>query len=479
MMMSKPLNGLGIDLLPTRTVVPFHALLTAVVEAELHPARCRVILEQAFRADPALERYFDLAELDAGGPVATAALLFDYPPAPAWSWAIHQRGPGTRKLTISPSSVEGVAEIVRAHRGAADREEFLAGLADLDEVLRDDLRRGAEPVRTFGSWPAPRRAGIYRREHASVALHSGTSCLLTDPMSLSFQWTTNGGASPAEAEDWSPDAILVTHTHDDHWHLPSVLWHANRDAPVVVPRIPRANLLASQDLAASLQLADQTCIAPSWDAVLRFGDFEVDVLPFFGEQPSVATAWLSPELRNWGSCYRVTCPAFSVVVLADSGVDPDGSMVEVLAESLAKRGPATAILATSGAFAEIFNWGLPHYIWTFPFSFLQSAFADYRDARLGSTTLGVEGIAEACDAVQARHYLPYANGFTGLGRDPVSPESGQHPEGAMLSELRELLATRGSRTEIVDWRPGDSVHLDGGELSITRCRPADDPGGDS
>jgi len=475
--MSKPLYGLGVDLVPTLTVVPFRALLTAMVEAELHPARCRGILEQAFRGDPALEECFDLAELDAGGPVATAALLFRYPPAPKWSWTTHQRGPGSRKLPISASSVEGVAEIVRAHRRAIDREEFLAGLGDLDEVLWDDLSRAAESAPTHGTWPAPREAGIYRREHASVALHSGSACLLTDPTSLSFQWTTNGGASPAEAEDWSPDAVLVTHTHDDHWHLPSVLWHANGDAPVVVPRVPRTNLLANEDLAASLQLADQTCVAPSWDAVLRFADFEVDVLPFFGEQPSVSTAWLSPELRNWGSCYRVTCPAFSVVVLAESGVDPDGSMVEVLAESLAKRGPATAILATTAAFGEIFNWGLPHYIWTFPFSVLQRTFADYRESRLGSITLGVRGIAEACDAVQARYYLPYSNGFTGLGRDPVSPESGQHTERHLLGQVRELLAARGSRTEVVDWRPGDSVHFDGGEVTVARCQAAGDPGG--
>jgi L-ascorbate metabolism protein UlaG (beta-lactamase superfamily) len=456
--------GLGFELLgDDRHPIPFQDLLAGLLAAELEPRRCRAFLENQLRAHPFLERCFDLAELEGGGAVGSEALLFDYPAARRWRWTIHRAGVRL-DLGVSWTALEGIAEIVRAHRQAESGEEWASSLADLDDRI---LARLVEerPAPDHGRWPLPERPGLYRREHASLAIRSGESTLLTDPTTLSHQWTTNGGASPAESGPWSADAVLVSHTHEDHWHLPSVLWHAERTVPVIVPRVPRANLLASEAPAATLQLADQSGLVPTWGSVIPVGDLTVEVLPFYGEQPAVSTPWLSPALRNWGSCFRVNGAGFSVFVLADSGADPEGSMLDVLRDSVARHGPATALLSTTGGFPEVFNRGLAHYVWAFPFSVLQEKFA--ARSTLASCTLGLPGIVEACEAAQARYYLPYANGFLGLGEDPVL---GEGSERAALAELRDRLAGCGSRTRVIDWRPGDSVHFEGDRVRLCDSR---------
>jgi hypothetical protein len=61
--------------------------------------------------------------------------------------------------------------------------------------------------------------------------------------------------------------------------------------------------------------------------------------------------------------------------------------------------------------------------------------------------------------------LPYAHGFGGLGRDPVSTKSGI-TEKALLADVTKALKAQGGATTILSWKPGDAALLSGRDLQI-------------
>src|SRR4029077_1670492 len=128
----------------------------------------------------------------------------------------------------------------------------------------------------------------------------------------------------------------------------------------------------------------------------------------YGEQPTRTDAVLPADLRNWGSCYRVETPELSVLVLADSGVDPSGSVVTAIERSVAERGPVDCVASCALPFPEVVNSGLPDYAFVVPFDLLANALANPNPP---SMTAGPDGVADACVAARARWYLPYAHGF--------------------------------------------------------------------
>src|SRR5262249_45019335 len=147
-------------------------------------------------------------------------------------------------------------------------------------------------------------------------------------------WTTNFGRSPGERVHLAVDGVFITHLHGDHWSLPSIMRSAPAaDTPVVVPRVPAPSLLTTQDPIHSLRLTGQRVESRAWSSKVTVGDIEVDVLPFYGEQPVRDAPGLESPLRNWGNCYRFNAPEFSLLILVDSGVDWGGTMVEVIRRS--------------------------------------------------------------------------------------------------------------------------------------------------
>jgi hypothetical protein len=173
------------------------------------------------------------------------------------------------------------------------------------------------------------------------------------------------------------------------------------------------------------------------------GDIRVDALPFYGEQPTRTADLLPRELRNWGSCYRVETPEFSVLVLADSGIDSTGSMIPVIERIAARRGPVDCVASCALPFAEAVNPGLPEFALVLPFEFLAAAFA--KPTR-PSVTGGPHGAADACVAARARWFLPYAHGFDGLASSSKD---------AIVEDVASALAARRAATSVVRWNPGD------------------------
>jgi hypothetical protein len=445
-----------IGLQPISPAIPAHELLQRWLAAGLDRSRCARILEEVARQH-GLEEAFSPDAVLAGERFVGDRLLFDLFAGPSdWEWIIG--APRQRRLAteIDAADVELAAQLVRLAAGAASREQFLdraADLADPDilEIVAETIGRSPQN----GTWPAPEVTGIHRREHASLLLVSGATRLLTDPQALTASWTTHA-AYPADVAPLRADAVAITHQHDDHWHLPSILAALAPDAPVVVPRVPRPNLLTRESMQVSLALAGQHVVAPAWGSRLTIGDLTLTVLPFFGEQPTVDAPGAPAGVRNWGNCYRVDCADWSVLVLADAGADPEGSMVDVVARSAAEHGPVDALLCCSIAFPEGLNQGLPAYLLTLPFARLEAIHATTAKK---SITSGPAGTAALCQAAGARYYLPYAHGFAGLLRDPG------HEEGHCAAVAAEL-ARASARTEVVRWRPGDVATFARGQLRI-------------
>lgn len=463
-------------LVPVVPEVPSWELLRAWRAVEFEPRRCRTILEETIERDRLDAGLFDLAALDAGGPVLTEAALFPF----VERWRLVLRAAGSRLSTsFAAADLPLVAallrDLVRPGEDAARFRERWADVLGADAVAR--LSGGAAAVPAdAGRWPAVDRPGLYRREHASLLLRSARATVLVDPIGLSSGLMPSLRLLPAEGGTGPLDAVLITHSHGDHWQLPSILRHdPSGQVPVVVPRVPRPSLICPEALDQVLSLAGQRQECREWWSTYGVGDLEVDVLPFYGEQPTRDAPGGDPRVRNWGNCYRVNAPGWSALILVDSGRDPQGDMVDVIERSVRERGPVDVVLSCLREFRAPFMPGLASYWVALPFAQLAELHRAHRAGELPSVTGGTRGAAAACVAARASYYLPYAHGFEGVGA-PIAgnPFSGA-PEAALLDDLDRDLRAAGASTRIVRWNPGDVACPTDGRLDLLRAPPGHVP----
>lgn len=458
----------SVVLRPVEPPVPFGLLLSQWREADFAPGECRRALEQLIEQRNIPTHLFCPAEIERGGRPATEALLFDFfSPAREWICLVQaeRTSPQRVGVRLPTSGVPGIARLLGAVGRSRDSDALRdAAGPDVLPNLVSVLCGGVEPASApapHGTWARIDAPGIYRREHASVVIRSRTTTLLVDPQGLNAGESSNGARYPAEQETLDVDAIVITHHHNDHWHLPSILAAAGeRRPPVIVPVTPRPNLLTSEEFRASIERIGLSAIAMAWGTTTRVGDIDIDVLPFFGEQPTRTAPGPVDGLRSWGNCYRFTTPEQSALLLVDSGVDPSGSMLDVVRQSVVERGPVDVVLSNCSVFPEVVNPGLAHYALALPFERVRSAFLGQRAGRIDSMTLGEAGVAEACAAARARYFLPYAHMFAGIGIDV---------DGAALDRVRRELARLGAPTEAVAWNPGDVARIAEGRLWIERA----------
>jgi hypothetical protein len=436
------------SLVPKPPPVPFREILRAWAALSFRPTDCRIALERIMKDRNVPEGLLDPSAITQGGRPATDELLVGWQSRKhSWIWGIETPA-GEQLFEVPAEAVASIANLIRVARDATTLKAFFATAFELGHD-RDIVELFASSFGTKGrvrAWPSCTAPGLYRREHASVLIKTQDTLIVTDPQSLSSEWTTNYGAYPSE-RTLQCGHVLITHSHTDHWHMPSTIRWA-RDT-VIVPRVKRPNLL-SDDLHALLSLADQVVIAPEWRAAVEIGDVKLDVLPFFGEQPT-RTAALPCGVRNWGNCYRLTTREWSAVILADSGTDAEGTMSQVIKDSVEAQGPVDFVLSCCYEFPEVINEGLPHYLFTLPFEELSG----YLNTR-ASITAGPSGVADVCDAAQARWFLPYAHGFHGVGKPAPSLGGGMSETVALAALERELTARRVA-TKILRWNPGDHL----------------------
>ena len=395
---------------PSEIFIPCSEILGRWSAADFDRRACKEALARVIEERRLPAYLFSPEEIDHGGMAATPALLFDIHARPRdWFWwFLGVPGQKAFACEIAADGAAGPAEVLRT-AAKVDRIEALAEILDLEDLsplMSEAFRAAYQDDAPFGVWRAPRAPGLYRREHASLVIRSSTTTILTDPQALTMAWTTAHGRYPAQREAFSPDAIALTHGHDDHWSLASALAAAgSRETPILVPQVPRVNLLCPEDFSATLGAVGQRALAPGWGDMATVGDIEIEVLPFYGEQPTRQAPGCDPALRNWGNCYRFDCPEFSALILVDSGVDPAGNAIDAIARSVAKRGPIDIVLSCCHGFPEGINTGLAHYALALPFSRLEEIHRQSRKGHREMMTLGPSGVAEACRAAGARYFL--------------------------------------------------------------------------
>ena len=432
--------------------IDFGLILRLWMKADFSSAKCRDILQQLIEENSWDKEFFRLRGFSDGGMVVSSKRLFSKHFVWRFAWTDSQKN--TPAIMI-PN--EEAPEFISTLRDSSQpRKRTEEGRTGLDVFLQGLPRAG----RVLEA-PPKSKPGIFRREHACVQINSGRATILVDPVPILSSAVT-GKASILGGRGKRPDAILITHSHDDHWDLLSILnlVGEDRDVPIVVPDVKRRNLLCPTNFVDELKIMGQRHIVARWGETIKIKDLTIDVLPFFGEQP---TRDLKPRLglRNIGNCYRVNAPSFSTLLLADAGQEYRRSMVEPLIESFKRRGPVTALLACGRQFQAPFFGGLINHWAAIPFGDLQRLFRLFKKQQLPSVTAGPVGIAEYCKVSGAEYYLPYAHGFNGYGKKilDVSWLHGEPSESQILNLVKAELKRASTPTVVHPWLVGDHFCL--------------------
>ena len=292
--------------------------------------------------------------------------------------------------------------------------------------------------------------GVFRLQHASILYRTKTTGILVDPhLHSDYELSVNNldiNIRRSELEG-KVDAILISHSHYDHWHLPTLMMFAP-ETPILVPKVPRASIICD-DMQQRLQsLGFKNVIAVDWySEPLVIGDIEVNVLPFYGEQPLLHEYSKHQDLRNWGNTYLLRTEHYTSWFLIDSGNDATGKMAEVSAYVQQKFGTVDILLSN----LRTFSLWTPSYITggSYWLSLSSEQMRNFPSMKNHYITLGVEGVAEIAQIINARYFLPYAHWWNCLGRQ------GGQEELELISRLQQAMKDLDCPTTIVPWNIGD------------------------
>ncbi len=343
--------------------------------------------------------------------------------------------------------------------------EQLSALADAfssPSELREELRAGGFLEALSPQDPLSirlRRPGVHRLQHASLLFNTESTSVITDP-NLSY----------ANPQQWlglrhypEVDAILISHSHQDHFCLASLLQFP-RSTKIVVPVVKRPSMLCPP-MAKLLRDAGFTDVVEApWHSELSVGDIHIAVYPFYGEQPWLSSPAPVPELRNHGNTYVITAGGIRTWVLIDSGREYGHAMVDECDAVRKRHGHIDVLLSNM----RIFGWhpgqidGSGRYLFCFPKDFVASP-----DRWPGGQciTLGPDGIREIIDRLKPTCFLPYAHWWH-------PPEKKSHlvdnsyTESELLDRVQSAPSTVVLRTHLLRWHVADLLQLRDGEVHI-------------
>lgn len=402
--------------------------------------------------DHGLEELLDASAPRHGGLIARPRLL--YPDAPGrWTFYATALDGHRRALLLDDKAVPVFAEGLRALSDPSS--EAAAATRRLLGAPFDAWLRALAPSAAPGARPRP---GLYRGPHAQLFLQAREAAIVIDPVGL--------GALPnmsrAGLDLPRVDAVAFTHGHGDHFHLASLLAAARTGSvPVICPRVERRSLLTRTSFAEQLERCGQTVIEPRWGDRLSIGDIQIEVLPFFGEQPTRDAPGAPDDVRNAGNTYWLETPDLRVAVLADAGVDPMGSIEDAVAEVSRRRGPPDVVLACLRTFPCPFFGGLSEYWLTLSFDRLRALHGQWRAGTLPPVTLGPRGLARLAHRCGARAVAAYAHGLPerGTSIEDIGWGEGEPSEAEVVTVLERELRAAGASAEVVRWHIGDRLDV--------------------
>jgi L-ascorbate metabolism protein UlaG (beta-lactamase superfamily) len=297
-------------------------------------------------------------------------------------------------------------------------------------------------------------------------VRSGSTRLLLDPLLLPGGPDFPAAYQPLQIRDVGPlDAVLITHSHRDHFDIGSLV-QLPADVQLVVPRIERETLLAAHLAARAREVGFARVTELGWWQSLRIGEIEVHALPFYGEQPTDSEV-LHPEVRNAGNLYLVRTPRFAAAFLVDAGRDGRGDVKQVAAQARERFGPVDVV------FSGYRGW------LTYPVQHIFSSVARYMlfvPPALWTVRQQIMSTADdALDVAErwgARYLVPYADGgapwYWRIGLGPRLDEAPSEVAAFDPFPERVVTAARnrtqtpdgrvfGSPVQVLLLRPGDSL----------------------
>ena len=316
--------------------------------------------------------------------------------------------------------------------------------------------------------------------HNCVVVRSPSASLIIDPFFFPHSHANPAMYQPVLRRDLGRvDAILITHSHPDHFDAASLL-QFTCDTPIFVPDIgPAGENLLSIDMAARVrELGFTDCRTLKWNMSDHIADLQIHALPFYGEQPSDSEV-LHPEVRNSGNTYVVVTPSLSAAFVADSGRDCSGDAKQVASDWRVRNGPVDLL------FSGYRGWV------TYPVQLLFSSVSRYLlfvpSHLWGARLQLMNNIADAVDLALSvgvrntsyRTAMAEAHGIGGSGLDLSwtvrlleDPTFDPFPERLSLeTRLRVRLpggVSGGSTVNTLLMRPGESIEATPESFRIIR-----------
>ena len=350
-------------------------------------------------------------------------------------------------------------------RGATPAELRALSARPAAGELLADLSGAGWLERHEGTVPVPTPGALFIG-HNTVLVTSAQTRVLVDPYFRPAHAMDRPDYPPMQPKDLGPvDAVVITHSHGDHFHLGSLL-QLPRDTRIFVPAVERESLF-STDCVLRLTQLGYTRVEPlRWGEERRVGDITVRALPFHGEQPTDGEG-LYPGLFNEGNTWLVRAPGFSAAFFADAGHDVRGDM-ETVCRGVREEAPVDVLFCGVRGFRlEPLFFGyttLDAYLVDVPLDALT------RPQRLMA---GPEEALRYGELLGARYVVPCADGgapwywregmgprYPGYPGEPVSgastrdenPDADPYPE-----RLAQVRARNKTAPRALLMRPGEAV----------------------
>ncbi|MBE2251120.1 MAG: MBL fold metallo-hydrolase [Myxococcus sp.] len=449
----------------SRSVRRAHGWLKREVQrlGEVEASRQARALVEALEATPAYAR-LGTGATRAGRLVLRDEVLYPapgrFPPR-----VLHvRRGALGFDLEVGPHQWPAVADCCAAlARGLSPAERRGFSRTAPCRTLLEELTAAGWLERHPGAAGLPAQ-GFTFVGHNTTLVRDGGASVLIDPYFRPMSALDLPSYPPMHARDLGPiDAVCITHSHGDHFHLGSLLT-LPRDTAIFVPPVERESLFSTDCVARLAQLGFTNVHALGWFSSRKVGALSVHALPFYGEQPTDSQG-VYDGLFNVGTTWAVRGPTTSAAFFADSGDDVRGSMREVCA--LATRGGPLDVLfcGTRGFKLEPIFFGfttLDAYLVNVPRSALtrpQQLMASAPEALDYARRLGAKTLVPCADGGAPWYWRegmgPRYPGYPGAPVEGASPHD-ENPDADPYPERTAEARRRGDPAVRV-LRPGEAL----------------------
>jgi L-ascorbate metabolism protein UlaG (beta-lactamase superfamily) len=232
---------------------------------------------------------------------------------------------------LGPQWVEVNALFSTLAAGATTRELAQLSKHPLTREIIEQLKR----ARWLEAWTAPdETSDVQYVGHNTTLIRGRDASVLIDPYFRPASLFDLPTYQPMQPRDLGRvSAVLITHSHGDHFHLGSLL-QLPPQTRFFVPPVERESLFSTDCAERLRQLGFAHVEALDWWDSREVADLTVQALPFFGEQPTDEEGVHHARgLRNVGSTWKVTARHGRYAFFADAGHDVAGDMKRVCARA--------------------------------------------------------------------------------------------------------------------------------------------------